>query len=206
VSRTRFTALDPSTYGRTPWKNGGGVVIDIAGRSRETAALQGGWDAVLWRFGRTTIPVAAPFSDLTGFDRLLMVVEGRGLVLRTSTEEIDVREAFVPVRFAGETKIVSRLEAGPVQVVNLIADRGYAAIALERLAAGTPKALTAGIHVLYAVAGACALRCDGEQRALADGHALQVECDYPCTVVCVTGAPVVASVFPSHSPGASGKR
>lgn len=197
MTRTRITALDPSTYGRTPWKNGGGVVIDIAGESREGAASAAGWDATLWRFGRTTIPAAAPFSDLAGFDRLLMVVEGRGLVLRTPTEEIDVREPFVPVRFAGETKVVSRLEAGPVEVVNLIADRAYASIDLERLVREGSKTLAPGIHVLYAAAAACTLRCDGERRALAAGHGLQVVGDGSLIVDCVTGTVVVASVFRS---------
>ena len=52
-----------------------------------------------------------------------MLVAGRGLVLQTPDGEIDVRRPFRPVRFAGETPIVSRLEAGPVEVVNLIGDR-----------------------------------------------------------------------------------
>lgn len=191
----RIIALDPSMYGRTPWKNGGGVVLDIAGETRQGAASPTGWDATRWRFGRTTIPVGAPFSDLAGFDRLLMVVEGRGLVLRTPTEEIDVREPFVPVRFAGETKIVSGLEAGPVAVVNLIADRAYATIELARLVREAPKALAPGIHVLYAAAGACTLRCDGEPRVLPAGHALRVEGDVNSIVDGVTGTVVVASVF-----------
>ena len=195
MTGTRITALDPSTYGRTPWKNGGGVVIDIAGETRSGAASAAGWDATLWRFGRTTIPVGAPFSDLAGFDRLLMVVEGRGLVLCTPTEEIDVREPFVPVRFAGETRIVSRLEAGPVDVVNLIADRAHATIELVRLAHENSKTLTPGRHVIYAAAGACTLRCNGERRVLDAGHALQVEGDGNWIVDDVTGTVVVASVY-----------
>lgn len=195
MTGSRIAPLDPSAYGRTPWKNGGGIAIDIAGESRRGTASPAGWDATLWRFGRTTIPAAAPFSDLTGFDRLLMVVEGRGLVLRTATEEIDVREPFVPVRFVGETKVVSRLESGPVEVVNLIADRTYATIELERLALDGSKTLAPGIHVLYAAAGPCALRCDGEPRALDAGHALQLDVDGNSIVACVAGTVIVASVF-----------
>ena len=44
-----------------------------------------------------------------------MLIAGRGLVLDTPDGEIDVRRPFRPVRFAGETRIVSRLEAGPVE-------------------------------------------------------------------------------------------
>ena len=41
-----------------------------------------------------------------------------------------MRTPFRPVRFAGETPIVSRLEAGPVEVVNLIGDRAMVRIDL----------------------------------------------------------------------------
>ena len=203
MTGTRITALDPSTYGRTPWKNGGGVVIDIAGELREGAASAAGWDATLWRFGRTTIPVAAPFSDLTGFERLLMVIGGRGLVLRTPTEEIDVRAPFTAVRFTGEAGIVSRLESGAVEVVNLIAHRAYATIDLERLASDDSKALASGIHVLYAAAGDCELRLGAARRALAGGHALRIDGGGGSDgdLRCLTGTLVVASVFPGASPG-----
>ena len=199
MSRARTALLEPSGFGRTPWKNGGGVVIDIAGESRPGAPAS--WDATLWRFGRTTIPAAAPFSDLAGFDRLLMVVVGHGLVLHTPTQEIDVRRPFVPVRFDGGTKVVSRLEAGPVDVVNLIADRARAAIDLATIGAGDARSLGAGSHVLYAPVGACALRCDGEPLALPAGHALRIDAEGTCDMLCAAGPLVVASVFPSSAVG-----
>ena len=65
-----------------------------------------------------------PFSDLAGFDRILTVIGGRGLWLDIEGgTALDVREPFRPVRFRGEDRIVSRLEAGPVAVLNLMADR-----------------------------------------------------------------------------------
>ena len=89
--RALIARLDPGRYLRTPWKNGGGVSIDIAS------------DGEVWRFGRTPITAAGPFSDYTGFDRMQVLVAGGGLVLETPDGEIDVRRPFRPVRFAGET-------------------------------------------------------------------------------------------------------
>ena len=52
------------------------------------------------------------------------MIGGRGLVLDIEGgAALDVREPFRPVRFRGEDRITSRLEAGPVEVLNLIADR-----------------------------------------------------------------------------------
>ena len=93
----------------------------------------GSWEGMIWRFGRTAIVTPGPFSDLSGYDRQQVLVSGSGLVLETPAGEIDVRQPFKPVRFAGETRIVSRLEAGPVEVVNLIGDRSRVSIDLSCL-------------------------------------------------------------------------
>ena len=116
--------LAPSQYKRTPWKNGGGTTTTVVE------------DAGIWQFGRTPIVAPGPFSDYAGYDRTQVLVAGRGLVLVTPQGEIDVRKPFVPVRFAGETAIVSRLEAGPVEVVNLIGRRSDVSIDLHVLADG----------------------------------------------------------------------
>ena len=79
-----ITLLDPAGYLRTPWKNGGGTTVDIA------------FLGDVWRFGRTPIVQAGPFSDYTGFDRVQVLVSGSGLVLETPQGEIDVRQPFRP--------------------------------------------------------------------------------------------------------------
>ena len=95
-------------------------------------------------------PRPAPFSDYTGFDRLQVLVAGSGLVLQTPSGEIDVRRPFRPVRFAGETPIVSRLEAGPVEVINLMGERRQRAHSI--LLSSKPASSSAsgpGMHIAY---------------------------------------------------------
>jgi environmental stress-induced protein Ves len=53
VVSLRTIRLDPQSYRRTPWKNGGGVTVDIADATRRGRA--GRWSGMLWRFGRTRI-------------------------------------------------------------------------------------------------------------------------------------------------------
>lgn len=146
----RVTRLDPKAYRRTPWKNGGGVTIDIAD-AYAPGSEPGGWSGMLWRLGRTRIVAPGPFSDLSGYDRILTVIGGRGLVLEVEGgAPLDVRAPFRPVRFRGEDRITSRLEAGPVAVLNLIADRKRTInVAILREAEAWP--LDAAINIAYAI-------------------------------------------------------
>ena len=145
-----ITRLDPAAYRRTPWKNGGGVTIDIAD-AYAPGATAGSWSGMLWRLGRTRIVEPGPFSDLTGYDRILTVIGRRGLVLEIAGgEALDVREPFRPVRFAGEDRITSRLEAGPVAVLNLMSDRRHA-IDVTIVSGQDTRKLGAAINIVYAI-------------------------------------------------------
>ncbi|MFH1345093.1 MAG: HutD family protein [Pseudomonadota bacterium] len=194
-SGVRLTPIDPAAFRHTPWKNGGGVTIDVA-EAMLPGFAPGSWEGMVWRFGRTAIVTPAPFSDLSGFDRRQMLVSGSGLVLETPAGEIDVRQPFKPVRFAGETAIVSRLEAGPVEVVNLLGDRSRVSIDLSCLAAGATTSLPAGVHVLYAAATLCDLAISGNPCEIAGGHALRIDAGESLTVASRLGTAIVASIFP----------
>lgn len=191
----RLTPIDPAAFRHTPWKNGGGVTIDVA-EAMLPGFAPGSWEGMVWRFGRTAIVTPGPFSDLSGFDRAQVLVSGSGLVLETPAGEIDVRQPFRPVRFAGETRIVSRLEAGPVEVVNLLGDRSRVSIDLSCLAAGATNTRPAGIHIIYAAATPCDLAIDGNACAIAGGHALRIDAGKSFTVASRLGTAIVATTIP----------
>jgi environmental stress-induced protein Ves len=193
MTEIRITRLDPVAYRRTPWKNGGGITIDIAEAYRE-GVMPGAWEGMVWRFGRTAITRPGPFSDLSGYDRVQAVVAGQGLVLVAPDHEIDVRRPFVPVRFAGEMPIVSRLEAGAVEVVNLIGDRSAVSVDMGVLEGEQALQLAAGTHIAYCPAGAAVLDCRGMRYELAQDHALRIEFVDEATIGGVSGRMLVASI------------
>jgi environmental stress-induced protein Ves len=176
-----ITPLDPAHYVRTPWKNGGGVTVDIAA------------DGDVWRFSRTPITAAGPFSDYTGFDRRQVLIAGTGLVLQTPDGEIDVRRPFRPVQFAGETPIVSRLEAGPVEVINLMGDRERVTLGLQVLDASDVRRLGAGIHIAYCPAGRASLRLQDKTHDLPADGGWRIE-DFDGVAACLAGPIVLGSV------------
>jgi hypothetical protein len=179
-----ITLLDPASYLRTPWKNGGGTTVDIA------------FSDDVWRFGRTPIVQPGPFSDYTGFDRVQVLVSGSGLVLETPQGEIDVRQPFRPVRFSGETKIVSRLEAGPVEVVNLIGARDQVKIDIVTLDEGRTLVLRPGTHIAYSPHGDAKVAVQGDERNLASDHALRLDIAGPTRLSGIVGCLLLGSIIP----------
>jgi environmental stress-induced protein Ves len=87
---------------------------------------------------------------------------------------LDVREAFRPVRFRGEDRIVSRLEAGPVRVLNLLADRTRYAIDVVILSGGDAHALDHTINIAYALENST-VAVDGATLMLEDDEGLRIE-------------------------------
>lgn len=198
MTRTpRYRPLSPADYLLSPWKNGGGVSTTIAGECLPGAS-HGDWSCVIWQLGRTQIIAPAPFSDLSGFERMQLVIGGRGLVLETPEGDIDLRIPFHPVRYDGGTPIVSRLENGPVEVVNLIARRDLVAIDLVVLAEAGDIArnseisLPPGQHIVYAPTTKTNVLLDGIEMILPTHHAVSL--DRAATLQWVVGIAVVATI------------
>jgi environmental stress-induced protein Ves len=183
--------IAPADHIRVPWKNGGGVSATIAGE-RLPGTMPGDWGGMVWQLGRTAIVEPGPFSDLSGFERLQVVVRGEGLFLDGPSGAIDLSRTFSVARYDGGTPVVSRLEGGPVEVVNLIARRDRTKIGLTVLRPGESHPATPGIRVIYACAGAAQVRISAAPQRLEDDHAIML--DVPVEIRCDAGVVVIASV------------
>ncbi|MGQ3283443.1 HutD/Ves family protein [Bosea sp. (in: a-proteobacteria)] len=190
---TRLTPLPPESFRSKPWKNGGGITLDIADATAP-GADPSGWEGMVWRLGRTAIVQPGPFSDLTGYERLQAVIVGSGLVLEGSSGEIDLRRPFVPVRYDGGLPLVSRLENGPVEVVNLIVDRALCSADLVVPMPGEAVPLAPAIHILYAPGEAVTARCGGEEIAVPGGHALRIDTEGEIALTVEGGRALLATI------------
>ena len=74
--------LRSADYAALPWKNGRGVVRQIA-----VFPAGAGYETLDWQVSRPTIERDTPFSKLPGLDRQLMLVSGKGLILRARSVE-----------------------------------------------------------------------------------------------------------------------
>ncbi|KQQ09852.1 HutD family protein [Rathayibacter sp. Leaf296] len=155
----RLVRLGDLPSGR--WPNG-------LGETRSVHANEG------LKVGVARIHEAAPFSVLTGRDRLLTILGPEGILLRIDGQE----HRLAPgdgIRFRGDAPVSVAATAAPTAVLNLIHDSGWSveaacgraenlSSALALLAAAQP----ADSRALAIAPGALALRLDvpGEDRVV----------------------------------------
>ncbi|MEP6655686.1 MAG: HutD family protein [Betaproteobacteria bacterium] len=116
--------LQPSDYRVMPWKNGGGT-------TREIAVYPDAGDladpSFLWRVSMADIVQSGAFSRFSGYDRTLILMNGRGLLLQCDGEPAVTLDApYQRLDFAGECATHCTLTHGPVRDLNVMVARGAA--------------------------------------------------------------------------------
>ena len=193
--------LTPADYRRVPWKNGGGHTLEIA--SEPPGA---GTTAFAWRVSVADIERDGPFSAFPGVDRTLVLIEGNGMRLSSGSGAVDVRTAYEPVRFPGESAPDCALVDGPTRDFNLMVRRGTVrgdVVVVREAACDVEPART---RICYAAAGACACRVAAHAPiAVPSGHALLVTAPpgaaAPALSVTPVGDGAVALVAVVHDGG-----
>jgi environmental stress-induced protein Ves len=99
VRRASFTA--------TPWKNGGGI-------THEAIRVPPTGDVFLWRVSVAQIDSSGPFSDFSGYDRKMVLLQGRGIALEFgSGDKCALRNMGDWVEFDGAMSTRCELLDGP---------------------------------------------------------------------------------------------
>jgi uncharacterized protein len=112
-----------------PWKNGGGMTTEILAEPN----AGGGY---LWRLSIAEVTQSGPFSDFSGYDRTIMLIDGPGFTLdfeSAPSQRID--QPYEPFSFDGGWKTNCTLIDGPIRDFNLMAARnaGPAELSVTRL-------------------------------------------------------------------------
>jgi hypothetical protein len=104
--------LKKKHYLKMPWANGLGLTEQIDIFPSEANVTERDF---LWRLSSATIQQASTFSLFPKYDRLLMVIEGKGLILNQSP-----LAPFEVFSFSGDVPMDCQLTAGPVLDLGLI--------------------------------------------------------------------------------------
>ena len=152
---------------RLPWKNGRGVTEELALWPAHAAFERGDFE---WRISKARVDDAGPFSTFPGFDRILVVTHGEGLVLAHAEGRARVKlRKFEPYTFSGDDMTSAELVRGGVADFNVLTRRDVARASVEVLPLGTRRArenLAPGHAFAHVLAGECTVRVSGEEEPL----------------------------------------
>ncbi len=104
-----------AAHRRMPWRNGGGLTAEVTRSPTEG-------DDFDWRVSFAEVAAGGPFSSFAGVDRVIVVVDGPGLVLTVDGVEHALRR-HEPFAFPGEGDATATT-SGPTVDLNVMTRRG----------------------------------------------------------------------------------
>lgn len=133
MSNASIKIIRRSSFAAIPWKNGGGI-------THEAIRVPPTGDAFQWRVSVAQIDSSGPFSDFSGYQRRMALLQGRGLVLKFGGgERCVLRSAGDCVEFDGATPARCELIDGPCVDLNLMVSKSLrTASRIERLREAQP--------------------------------------------------------------------
>ena len=146
----------------TPWKNGGGLTREIVRIPAESQL-----EDFTWRASLAEVSADGPFSTFAGVDRVIVLLSGGGVHLRSSDGSVDHRldAPLEPFVFAGECDISASLVSGASSDFNVMTRRGSAK-ANVRIVRAIERLDESRAGVLFAARGAWSGRLAGSAYAL----------------------------------------
>lgn len=159
-----------------PWKNGLGMTREVANAHEADGTM-------LWRVSLATVDRDGPFSDFTGYRRIIMLLEGNGMTLdfgKHGRAEMDA--PFVPVPFDGAWPTTATLHDGPTRDLNVVTRAGMATGTVALLEPGTKTidlALGNSVTLLYMLRGEARVHAGGGDWPLAGGEVLRLDSASP---------------------------
>lgn len=158
--------LGPEEHRIVPWRNGAGSTAEVALWPPGSRFEDGDF---AWRLSLAGVARPGPFSSFPDHERLLVVLEGGGLVVDHGPVAPARRIApLEPYRFDGAWPTHASPLGGAVRDIGLLAERGVFTPSAEVLRLGARRwraDLAAGHGLVYVANGALRARVTGEEEA-----------------------------------------
>ena len=130
-----------------PWRNGLGTTVELA---REDLADGSGF---AWRLSMADVTDDGEFSNFSGYDRCLLLLEGNGLTLDCADSVHRLERPLQAARFRGEDATFATLHAGPVRDFNIMTLRRHCSARVDSQAHAASIDVHADLLLIYAVDG-----------------------------------------------------
>lgn len=178
MSRRTVRHLRAAESRLAPWKNGRGVTEELAVWPAGSSFERGDFE---WRISKARVEEAGAFSSFQGFDRVLVVISGAGLVLEHGDQAPRTRlRPMEPHRFSGDLPTRCELPGGAIGDFNVLVRRGAwdaEVMALHLGARRLREMCEAQQAFVHALGGPLCARVSGEEAAfeLEAGDSLWIE-------------------------------
>jgi len=113
-----ITLLSPDTFKTIPWKNGLGFTTELA------ISEDGTLDNFDWRLSIASVENDGDFSNFSGYQRNLVLIEGNGLILDHRNDDVDKLTKLLDIaRFDGASKTHGALVNGGIKDFNIMTNQ-----------------------------------------------------------------------------------
>jgi environmental stress-induced protein Ves len=114
---TEVTKIEPANFRAMPWRNGLGTTIELLKQD-----LPDG-NGFAWRLSMADVTTNGAFSNFSGYDRTLLLLEGNGLTLDCDGAIHRLDKPLQSARFSGDDQTFATLHDGPVKDFNIMVQR-----------------------------------------------------------------------------------
>ena len=110
-----FKIYSPQSFQTLPWRNGLGSTVELLAETPNKN------EAFSWRLSIASVANDGPFSDFSGYDRTLLLLEGTGITLNKPNGIFKVLNSSLDyANFKGEDLIDAALHDGPIKDFNVM--------------------------------------------------------------------------------------
>lgn len=110
--------ISPDQFKTIPWKNGLGETTELA------ISESGSLDCFDWRLSIASVVADGVFSDFSGYNRNLVLIEGNGICLTHNDNQVDELHTLLDVaNFSGSCTTVGTLTKGAIKDFNIITNQ-----------------------------------------------------------------------------------
>jgi len=174
-----ITIISKSDFNTVPWKNGKGQTVELA--INEGGTLE----KFDWRLSMATVVEDGEFSNFSGYERNLVLIEGNGLTLTHDIIHTDRLTKLLDfATFDGGSKTQAQILNGSIKDFNIMTAKGVcqATVSTYQTALHLPLNRS-GLTFIYSLASDVAL-CDnnGSEQTITQGDLLTLNGEDKATI------------------------
>lgn len=179
---TDLKIISPENFKTMPWRNGKGNTVELIKENLPEG------DDFAWRLSMADVTTDGDFSNFSGYDRTLLLLEGKGITLDCGKGlQYKLTEKLQAAQFKGEDPTYASLHEAPIKDFNIMTHRNFcrAEVVSRNHAEGMHLNIDTDILLIYVVEGALQVNADSiDKLTIPQQHLLVIKSPVWESMVC----------------------